>query len=456
MNLVCLPIARGRSSLIVAAVPVERIESEFLAGLKGDYSTGVYLFDDSLHAMASSRPQLVGADVRKEDDQAVRRMLGEFEAIHFDGSLVVNEPARLAGEHFEPGILTASPVEVLPGKEWKLVIGTSLKEVDRVVSAFYRKTVVWALVLAGAVTGILASTAFQMIRSRARFERERHGMLTRELDQARQIQLAWLPQKPLTRWEIDVAAVNRPANHISGDFYNWFDLPDGRTAVVIGDVTGHGMSAAFLMATAQLLVRNTLPVVRDPGRCLEEVNRQLCVQVFNGQFVTMQILVFDPEQRTVEIATAGHPAPLLCGPDRCFTPVPVEPQLVLGVEADTAIPTESFEVPPDATLILYTDGVTDLESDDGRRLYVNGLKEHLADGAGSASEMLDALMMTLDRYRGTRDIGDDLTVVVVRFQPQASEGIAEESKRERAYSNARPAAAVATGGSASRRHPEGA
>ena len=65
---------------------------------------------------------------------------------------------------------------------------------------------------------------------------------------------------------------------------------------MIGDVTGHGMSAAFLMATAQLLVRNTLPQSRDPGRCLEEVNRQLCVQVFNGQFVTMQLLVIDPRR----------------------------------------------------------------------------------------------------------------------------------------------------------------
>jgi sigma-B regulation protein RsbU (phosphoserine phosphatase) len=251
-------------------------------------------------------------------------------------------------------------------------------------------------------------------------------MLTRELDQARLIQLAWLPQKPLARWEIDVAAVNRPANHISGDFYNWFDLPDGRTAVVIGDVTGHGMSAAFLMATAQLLVRNTLPVVRDPGRCLEEVNRQLCVQVFNGQFVTMQILVFDPEARTAEIATAGHPAPLLCGPGGCFEPVALEPQLVLGVEPDAVIPTETFRLPPDATLLLYTDGVTDLESADGRRLYLTGLREQVGGGGGSASDLVDGLMTTLDQYRGARDIGDDLTVVVVRFQSQpAAEASAE-------------------------------
>ena len=75
----------------------------------------------------------------------------------------------------------------------------------------------------------------------------------------------------------------------------------------IGDVTGHGMSAAFLMATTQLLVRNTMVRLGDPGRCLEEVNRQLCVQVFNEQFVTMSVMILDVVNGQMHVATAGHP-----------------------------------------------------------------------------------------------------------------------------------------------------
>src|SRR6201999_795865 len=131
-----------------------------------------------------------------------------------------------------------------------------------------------------------------------------------ELAEARQIQLAWLPEPTGSDCDsLDVAAVNLPASHISGDFYNWFALPDGRTAIVIGDVTGHGMAAAFLMATTQLLVRGVMTRVGDPGACLEEVNRQLCTQVFNGQFVTMVLMVIDSEQQYIDIANAGHPAP---------------------------------------------------------------------------------------------------------------------------------------------------
>ena len=169
------------------------------------------------------------------------------------------------------------------------------------------------------------------------------------MNQARDIQLNWLPKEPCCRMPIDVAAVNRPANRISGDFYNWFDLADGRTVVVIGDVTGHGMAAAFLMATTQLLVRSTMTRVNDPGECLEEVNRQLCTQGFNGQFVTMTLLVLDTTQHTIHLATAGHPAPLVCDGEG-FRKMEIEPELVLGIDFDARYPTSRLLLPADAGL----------------------------------------------------------------------------------------------------------
>src|SRR5205814_3971727 len=149
--------------------------------------------------------------------------------------------------------------------------------------------------------------------------------------QAREIQLNWLPEQPCSMQLLDLAAINTPASHVSGDFYNWFELPDGRVVVTIGDVTGHGMAAAFLMATPQLLVRTTMPRLNDPGLCLEEVNRQLCTMVFSGQFVTMLLLVLDLEHNQIEVATAGHPPPLV-GEGEAFRELRVDPQLVLGIE----------------------------------------------------------------------------------------------------------------------------
>lgn len=415
LNLVCLPVAKGRL-LVVAAVPVERINQEFLVALNSDSNTAAYLFDESLTVMAASRPSLVGIDIAREQDQNVKELMGDFSGMRFNGTLIADDPSRIGGEFFEPAMLTARTIEILPGTRWILTIGSPLSEVDRVVAALFRRIVVWAFLFAGALTAIMLSTSFQMIRGRMRLERLRHEMLTRDLQEARKIQLAWLPQESLCSAQIDIAAVNQPASHISGDFYNWFELPDGRTAVVIGDVTGHGMSAAFLMATTQLLVRNILPATGDPGRCLTEVNRQLCVQVFNGQFVTMQILLFDPEAGRLDIANAGHPAPLIAREAADFEPLPVAPQLILGIEPNVQFPTETFDLPPDGSLLLYTDGVTDLQSPDGQRLYLEGLQRHLAGPNSSAPRLLDSLLRILSTYHGPRALEDDLTLVAIRFQ----------------------------------------
>jgi sigma-B regulation protein RsbU (phosphoserine phosphatase) len=235
------------------------------------------------------------------------------------------------------------------------------------------------------------------------------------LTQAREIQLAWLPDRQPALSSIDIAAINSPASHISGDFYNWFELPDGRLVVTIGDVTGHGMSAAFLMATTQLLVRNTMARVGDPGACLAEVNRQLCVQVFNGQFVTMLILVLDLGAGTLQAATAGHPAPLLADGES-FQPLKLEPQLVLGIERATNYVTEKYKLSPQASLLLYTDGVVECLGTGGARFSTDGLQRMLYGRYENAQALLDRVTNAVDDFRGGLELTDDLTLVAIQLQ----------------------------------------
>jgi sigma-B regulation protein RsbU (phosphoserine phosphatase) len=276
----------------------------------------------------------------------------------------------------------------------------------------------WAIFLLIATTAILMSTSVQMIRSRVRMERVKHEILTRELTQARKIQLAWLPRNEDDPPHIDLSAINKPASHISGDFYNWFELEGGKVCVVIGDVTGHGMAAAFLMATTQLLVRMVMPRAGTPGKCMEFINRQLCRQIFSGQFVTMLIIVIDRDHQKIEITTAGHPPPLL-GAGGTFRPLRIEPQLVLGVDADTTYPTETFEIPDAAAMVLYTDGLVDAASPTGERYTAEGLQRALASvgEAGDAAALADRIVAAVDQFRGTRPLDDDLTLVTVQLEP---------------------------------------
>lgn len=459
MNLVAVPIDGKQGRVIVAAVPVRRIETTFFNDVNQEETMSATLLDETSNTMVTSDRSLVGVHVDKQlRDPKLRNLLTRLMADGKRQSMLIDQPLDLAGTKLTPRLITAEPIK-LPGgggsggvggsggQTWYILIASHLSEVEAVVSNVFRQAMGWAIFVVVSMTAVLVSTAVQMIRSRVRLERIQSEMLHRELNQAREIQLHWLPaqESPSSLRGIDIAAVNQPASHISGDFYNWFELAgDGgqqgqRVVVTIGDVTGHGMSAAFLMATTQLLVRTTMPRVGDPGKCLEEVNRQLCSQVFHGQFVTMLILVLDLEQGRVDIATAGHPPPLLGDGER-FEPMPVEPQLVLGVDGEARYASERFALPPRASLVLYTDGVPDARSAAGGAHFdVDGIRRCLYGRFSSAQLIVDLVVEAIDEFRGPRDLPDDVTLVAVQLL--AAEPLPADDDRSAAAAAHRAAAA---------------
>lgn len=419
-NVVCVPAPERPGDknrrLLVAFVPIEKVRGKYLDKLNpADNSTAATLADENMVTMVSSDAILVGINALTAEDPHVRELAQLTLDTKVPETRAIEQPYRFGNVSRQPRMMTMVPVRLMSGKPWFLMVSSRLAQVDAVVNRLFTKALYWAVFVVVAMTGILVSTSITMIRGRARLERARHQVLKREIDQAREIQKAWLPSHKITLPQLDISAVNRPANHISGDFYNWFELPDGRIVTTIGDVTGHGMSAAFLMATTQLLVRTTMMRVGDPGRCMEEVNRQLCTQIFVGQFVTMLIVVLDLERGEAQVATAGHYPPLL-GDGMNFKPLKVEPQLVLGVDAAAEYPTEEFVLPAGASLLLYTDGVLDVEGPNGKRYGRKGLTEVVAGHFDSARALVDALLAGVDRFRGGKDLPDDLTFVAIQLK----------------------------------------
>jgi sigma-B regulation protein RsbU (phosphoserine phosphatase) len=171
------------------------------------------------------------------------------------------------------------------------------------------------------------------------------------------------------------------------------------------------------MATTQLLVRAVIERVPDPGRCLRETNRLLCAHVFSGQFVTLLVMVIDPQRNTIELATAGHPAPLV-GAGDAFEPLAVEPQLVLAVDHDVPYRTQRFELPPAASILLYTDGVTDVQAPDGQRLSDESLRKCIVGAFHRATDLVTTVLDAIDAFRAGREPADDLTLVAIQLQPK--------------------------------------
>jgi serine phosphatase RsbU (regulator of sigma subunit) len=400
-------------------VPIRKIKARFTDELneKGT-GTNAILCDDAGTIMIGGGGALTGRDIGTLRDERIRTIAAKYLGKEQVGVETLEEPYTLANQQFPPGLMAIEPVSIA-GRKWTLMVITPLAEVDAVVTRVFKRAVFWAIFVVCSMTAILLSTALQLIRARVRMERVRNDLLTKELTQAREIQLAWLPRQGVSVASIDIAAINQPASHISGDFYNWFELPDGRTVVTIGDVTGHGLSAAFLMATTQLLVHTTMLRLQDPGRTLMEVNKQLCTQVFNGQFVTMLVCVLDMENGRIEVGTAGHYPPIL-GDGGRFRSMPVESQLVLGVEKETRYVTERFDLPPGASLVLYTDGVIDARSPDGKRFDLKHLLATVEGHKDTAQALVDSIVGRINRFRGNLDLPDDLTLVCIQTQTEGA------------------------------------
>lgn len=416
VNLVCVAAGEGRRLLLVAVVPVSEVESKFLMKLNDPArNITAMLVDGAGRMMAMSRRlEATSSPSGRRMIPDMSSLMKRYEARGEQGTTTFQTSTALSSDQPGEAMTTIHPIHIV-GQTWWVTVSSGLSWVDGVIQHLFRRAFWWTVFVIVSVTTILVSTFIAIIRSRLKLERMHHEMLAKEMEQAREIQLAWLPAQYQSVGNLDIAAINHPASHISGDFYNWFELADGRVVVSIGDVTGHGMSGAFLMATTQLLSRMTMMHVEDPGRALTEVNRQLCIQMFNGQFVTMLILVIDADNQELSIATAGHYPPLM-GHAGDFVSLEVEPQLVLGVEKDIKYPTQRFRLPPSATLLLYTDGVLDAQSPAGERFSNENLVAALKGPFPSAKSVITRIVQVLTDYRGSRDLPDDLTMVAIQLR----------------------------------------
>ena len=145
---------------------------------------------------------------------------------------------------------------------------------------------------------------------------------------------------------------------VGGDVYDFLHLDDGRLAVVLGDVTGHGVDAAADMAMAKFIFRTLAREYPEPAGFLTRANEVLVGEIELGRFITMTHLVFDPKRGEVVSASAGHPAPRLVTTDGTIVPLGTS-GLALGVEAGQAYEETRTTVEPGASVVVYTDGVVE-------------------------------------------------------------------------------------------------
>lgn len=214
---------------------------------------------------------------------------------------------------------------------------------------------------------------------------------------------------------IEIASAYVPApgvGRIGGDFYGVMDLRDGLIAFFIGDVAGHGIEAASANAMTRAAISTLAASDPDPSRVLSGVNRMLADYLEPGRFVTAAYGLLDTHSLVLKLALAGHPEPLVwAGPD--LTPPAGHRNAPLGIAAGVEFRSWTMRLEHGATLVLYTDGVTEARS--GQAMFgVERLAEVVATCAGDPSAIVSTTLGAVENFIDGEH-GDDIAILAIRL-----------------------------------------
>ncbi len=228
------------------------------------------------------------------------------------------------------------------------------------------------------------------------------------------MQRSLLPRSRPVVEGLEVGEVYEPSARVEvgGDVYDFLALEDGRLAVVLGDVTGHGVDATADMAMAKFVFRSLAREHPEPADFLAAANEVICSEIASGKFISMCYVVVDGVSGRVAGASAGHPAPRIVLPGGSTQPLEAH-GLVLGIDGDQEYLESYAELPAGASLVLYTDGV--VEARRSGELYGDDrLDALLAERHELPARALAAAVAEDAREFAGGDLSDDLAVVVIR------------------------------------------
>jgi sigma-B regulation protein RsbU (phosphoserine phosphatase) len=239
--------------------------------------------------------------------------------------------------------------------------------------------------------------------------------LEAELGIARRIQRNILPQEPPHHTGYDFGMLLEPASSVGGDFFDFIPLKNDRLAIIIGDVSDHGVPAAIFMALTFSLLRGELARSESPGEVLRNVNCHLLDMNEADMFVTLLCGILDLNTREFSYVRAGHLPPLVLDAKGEMIENPYTTGSTLGLFDDVTLDEQSLTLPPGSLLALFTDGITEAADPDGEMFGLQRLAAVLnAQPTQTVQQACQAVLEAVSRHTGVSTPQDDITLVVLR------------------------------------------
>jgi PAS domain S-box-containing protein len=235
-----------------------------------------------------------------------------------------------------------------------------------------------------------------------------------ELHLAGQIQRNLLPTETPIITDYDVSAMNIPANEIGGDYFDFIRLDEHRIAIVLGDVSGKGLSASLLMANLQAVIRGQAMFNSAPKECLERANKLLFHSTDSDKFVTLFYGILDTQHNTLQYVNAGHNKPIVYSPGS----VPVSLQnsgLLLGSFEDVLYEVEEITLHRNDQLIIYSDGIIEAMNDNLEEFGETKIRDVIEqNGYMHPKELEERITSAIKLHMGESPQSDDMTMILVK------------------------------------------
>lgn len=238
-------------------------------------------------------------------------------------------------------------------------------------------------------------------------EKEEKEIIIRDLQEAKEIQKGLFPVESPNIKNFNISGMCEPCLEVGGDWYDYIKLPSGKLGIVLGDVAGKGLGAAFLMSSARMIIRMIAAQEESPAKVLQKVNRVLAADIPASKFITLVYVVVDPDSNSVTIANAGHPNPVLSSNNKPEFLV-TERGLPLGIKDFEYKETEIIFNKGDK-LFIYSDGVTEAMNIKRDMFEENRIVESLSKPGADYK----TLYKDVKTFIGDNPPSDDLTIVML-------------------------------------------
>ena len=262
------------------------------------------------------------------------------------------------------------------------------------------------------LTAVLVGLSWAMMASVLNSEGKKRGRLQAEVNIARDIQQSLLPHSSFSNDWCSVSGMAIPTSEVGGDYFDIIGLSKDLVAVVIADVSGHGVGAGIVSAMTKSALHLQLAQDPSPSTVLTKLNGTLASITEDKTFVTCAYILLNDRERTARIATAGHPAVLYKKKGRSDIAEIRIPNFALGIKENVHFREKKIRYTRGDHFFLHTDGIVEAARKQGEQFGLDRLKK-IVSAENESSELCSRVLQSVKQFTGSQELDDDVTLVSI-------------------------------------------